>query len=89
MYAFISNLEDFDTPLLIGLPAGIYLLPTLIFFSAFAGARPQFGLSSAYASIFLIITGLLVLVYLLDRPPARQPLRHDHWQGPPAQRVAA
>jgi iron(III) transport system permease protein len=63
MYAFISNLEDFDTPLLIGLPAGIYLLPTLIFFSAFAGARPQFGLSSAYASIFLIITVLLVLVY--------------------------
>ena len=34
MYAIIGNMEDLDVPLLIGLPAGIYLLPTLIFFTS-------------------------------------------------------
>jgi iron(III) transport system permease protein len=63
MYAFLSNLEDFDTPLLIGLQAGVYLLPTLIYFSAFSSARAQYGLASAYASIFLVITVILVFVY--------------------------
>src|SRR5437870_2663600 len=35
MYSFLGNLEDFETPLLIGLPAGVYVLPTLIFFTAY------------------------------------------------------
>lgn len=63
MYSFLGNLEDFETPLLIGLPAGIYVLPTLIFFTAYGASGAQHGLASAYTSIFIVITVVLVLVY--------------------------
>lgn len=61
MYAFLGNLDDFETPLLIGLPAGVYLLPTLIYFTAYQS--PQHGLAAAYTSLFLIITLVMVVVY--------------------------
>jgi iron(III) transport system permease protein len=61
MYAFIGNLDDLDTPLLIGVPAGIFLLPTLIWFTA--SQNSEWGLSSAYTTIFLIITVLMVIIY--------------------------
>ncbi len=61
MYAFLGNLDDFETPLLIGLQAGIYLLPTLIYFTAYVS--PSYGLASAYSSIFIIFTVIMVWVY--------------------------
>jgi iron(III) transport system permease protein len=61
MYAFIGNLDDLDTPLLIGVPAGIFLLPTLIWFTA--SQNSEWGLSSAYTTIFLVITVLMVIIY--------------------------
>src|SRR6266536_1153808 len=50
-----------ETPLLIGVPAGVFLLPTLIYFTA--SERAQWGLSSAYTTIFLLITVAMVLIY--------------------------
>jgi iron(III) transport system permease protein len=61
MYSFLGNLEDFDTPLFIGLQAGIYLLPTLIYFTAYV--NPSYGVASAYSSIFIILTVLMVWIY--------------------------
>lgn len=61
MYAFLGNLDDFEVPLLIGLQAGIYLLPTLIYFTAYI--TPSYGLASAYASIFIIFTLVMVWIY--------------------------
>jgi iron(III) transport system permease protein len=61
MYAFLGNLDDFETPLLIGLQAGIYLLPTLIYFTAYVS--PSYGLASAYSSIFIIFTIVMVWIY--------------------------
>lgn len=61
MYSFIGTLDDFETPLLIGLPAKIYLLPTVIYFTAYLS--PSWGLAAAYATIFLIISVILVVVY--------------------------
>lgn len=61
MYAFIGNLDDFETPLLIGLPAGIYVLPTLIYFMAFE--QSAWGLAAAYTTIFLLITVTMVIIY--------------------------
>ena len=61
MYALIGNLDDLETPLLIGVPAGVFLLPTLIYFTA--SERAQWGLSSAYTTIFLLITVAMVLIY--------------------------
>jgi iron(III) transport system permease protein len=61
MYAFLGNLDDFETPLLIGLQAGIYLLPTLIYFTAYVS--PSYGLATAYSSIFIIFTVIMVWIY--------------------------
>lgn len=61
MYAFIGALDDFETPLLIGLPAGIFLLPTLIYFTA--STANDWGLASAYTTIFLLITVGMVVFY--------------------------
>ncbi len=61
MYSFLSYLDDFDIPLLIGLQAGIFLLPTLIYFTAYV--IPSHGLDSAYSTIFLIFAIVLVWIY--------------------------
>jgi iron(III) transport system permease protein len=62
MYGLISNLDDIDTALLLGVPAGIFLLPALIFFVG-PGINHDWGLSQAYTSLFVVISLLLVLVY--------------------------
>ena len=61
MYAFLGNLDDFEVPLLIGLQAGIYLFPTLIYFTAYI--TPSYGLASAYSSIFILFTLIMVWIY--------------------------
>ncbi len=61
MYSFIGTLDDFETPLLIGLPAQIYLLPTVIYFTAYLSSA--WGLAAAYATIFLIISVVMVVIY--------------------------
>jgi iron(III) transport system permease protein len=60
-YALMGNLDDLDTPLLLGVPAGVFLLPTLIWFTSSQNA--EWGLSSAYTVLFLVITVILVVVY--------------------------
>jgi iron(III) transport system permease protein len=60
-YALIGNLDDLETPLLIGLPAGIFLLPTLIYFTA--SEQAQWGLSAAYTTIFMLFTVAMVVIY--------------------------
>ena len=61
MYAFLGNLDDFEVPLLIGLQAGIFLLPTLIYFTAYVS--PSYGLAAAYSSLFIIFTVVMVWIY--------------------------
>lgn len=61
IYAFVSNLQDFDTPLVLGLPAGIFVLPTLIYFNAYTSATPNFGIASAYACLFIVV--MIILSY--------------------------
>jgi iron(III) transport system permease protein len=61
MYSFIGTLDDFETPLLIGLPAQIYLLPTVIYFTAYLSSA--WGLAAAYATIFLLISVVMVVIY--------------------------
>jgi iron(III) transport system permease protein len=63
IYAFLGNLEDFDTPLLLGLPAGVYILPTLIYFEAYLRPGSGWGLASAYSSIFLVLMVVLIAFY--------------------------
>jgi iron(III) transport system permease protein len=63
IYAFVGNLQDFDTPLVLGLPAGIFVLPTLIYFTAYSSPVPNWGAAAAYASLFLVVMFFLSAVY--------------------------
>ncbi len=61
MYTFMSAFDDFEIPLLIGLQAGIFVLPTLIYFTAYINRND--GLASAYSSVFIIVALILVWIY--------------------------
>jgi iron(III) transport system permease protein len=63
IYSFMSSLDSFEVPAIVGLPARIFVLSTLIFFTARQAAPIDYGLSAAYASLFLIITVVLVYIY--------------------------
>lgn len=63
IYAFLGNLEDFDTPLLLGLPANVFILPTLIYFTAYVSPASSWGVASAYTSIFLLLMVALIIFY--------------------------
>ena len=63
IYAFVGNLQDFDTPLVLGLPAGIFVLPTLIYFTAYSSPVPNWGAAAGYASLFLVLMFILSAVY--------------------------
>jgi iron(III) transport system permease protein len=65
IFAFLSNMEDFDTPLLLGLPANVFILPTLIYFTAYVSPTSSWGLASAYTSIFLILMIALIVYYYM------------------------
>ncbi|MBI2985199.1 MAG: iron ABC transporter permease [Deltaproteobacteria bacterium] len=63
IYSFMSSLDSFEVPLVVGLPARVFVLSTMIFFTARQAAPIDYGLSAAYASLSLIITVLLVYIY--------------------------
>jgi iron(III) transport system permease protein len=61
MYAFVANLDSVEIPLLIGIPAGIFLLPTLIWFTA--AQSGNYTLSAAYTTLFILVTLVMVVIY--------------------------
>lgn len=61
IYALVSTLDSFEAALAAGVPVGIYVLSTLIYFFAYRGSPPNYGLASAYAVVFML--GMLVLVF--------------------------
>ena len=63
LYKFAGDLNDMDIPLLLGLQPKIYVLPTLIFFSAFYGTPVQWGLATALSSPFILIAVGLTYLY--------------------------
>ena len=69
IYSFVGNLQDFDTPLVLGLPGGVFILPTYIYFVAYSSSTPGWGLASAYASLFIVM--MIVFTYLYFRVAIR------------------
>lgn len=65
MYSFMNNLESLEIPIVLGVPSGIHVFSTYIFFTAQRFSPPQYGLSAALGATFLIVS--LVLVYLYRR----------------------
>jgi iron(III) transport system permease protein len=63
MYSFMTHLEALEIPIVIGFPAGIYVFPTYIYFTAQRFMPPQYGLSAALGASFLLVSILLVWGY--------------------------
>ncbi|MGH7846638.1 MAG: ABC transporter permease [Candidatus Binatia bacterium] len=63
MYSFMSSLESLEIPMIIGFPAGIYVLSTYIYYAAHRFAPPQYGLSAALGTLFLVVCVILVYGY--------------------------
>jgi iron(III) transport system permease protein len=65
IYQFVTVIESFDIPLVIGLRGGITVLSTQIYLQAEpAAGLPSYGLSSAY-SIILLVLALGPLLFVL------------------------
>ncbi|GGA66521.1 iron ABC transporter permease [Pseudoclavibacter endophyticus] len=81
----VVSLEAFDVPVVLGVPADIYVLPTEVFRYLNDAARPAYGHASAVSIILLGI--LLVLVWLERRVRGRRSFttvsgkgaRHSVW----------
>lgn len=69
LLTFILAFESFETPAMIGLPAGIDVFMSQIYQSVVWALPPSYGLGTAYASIILIIT--LTAVYLYRKSISR------------------
>jgi iron(III) transport system permease protein len=64
IYSFVSHLESFEAPLTVGLAAGIFVLSTLIYFTARYHFPVDYGLSAAYAVFFMVIMTVLSYFYV-------------------------
>ncbi len=62
IFIFISNLESFDAPVLIGMPQHINLLTTDIYVGMTA-IPPDLNRSSAFACVMIAAMGVLLLLY--------------------------
>ncbi len=65
IYIFIGSLESFEVPAVVGIPAGIFVFSTKIFFVSQAESPPNFGLANAFAVTFVSIS--VVLLYWYSR----------------------
>ena len=70
LLTFILAFESFETPAMIGLPAGIDVFMSQIYQSVVWAIPPSYGLGTAYASIILIIT--MTAVFLYRKATSRQ-----------------
>jgi iron(III) transport system permease protein len=63
MYSFITSMESFEAALAVGLPGGIFVLSTLIYFTTRVQPPPDYGLGAVFGVIFMVIMILLLVVY--------------------------
>jgi iron(III) transport system permease protein len=63
MLCFMSVMESFEIPGIIGLPANVYVFSTRIYFAADLDSPPDIGLASAFAVTFLLISLILLWLY--------------------------
>ncbi|MGH7928346.1 MAG: ABC transporter permease, partial [Candidatus Binatia bacterium] len=61
LYSFISSMESFEAPLLVGLPGNIYVYSTMIYFST--RLMPSHGLAAAFAMSYCLLAVFFVIIY--------------------------
>jgi iron(III) transport system permease protein len=63
MYSFITSMESFEAALAVGLPGGVFVLSTLIYFTTRFQPPPDYGLGAVFGVIFMVIMLLLLFAY--------------------------
>ena len=63
MYSFISSMESFEAPLAVGLPGGIFVLSTLIYFTTRLQAPLDYGLGAVFGVSYMFLMVFLLLGY--------------------------
>jgi iron(III) transport system permease protein len=63
MLTIIRAVESFETPALVGLPAGIEVLTTKIYLEIRGGFLPRYGAASAYCVILIALVASLLFLY--------------------------
>ncbi|MBI2185395.1 MAG: iron ABC transporter permease [Thaumarchaeota archaeon] len=61
---FVSALRAFETPTLMGIPAGVYVFVSRIYSAIELSVPPDTGLATAYASLLLALTMIGVGLYI-------------------------
>jgi iron(III) transport system permease protein len=63
IYSFISSMESFEGPLAIGLPGGIFVLSTLIYFTTRLQAPLEYGLGAVFGVLYMVLMLVLLVLY--------------------------
>jgi iron(III) transport system permease protein len=63
IYSFISSMDSFEAPLAIGLPAGIFLLSTLIYFTTRLQTPTDYGLGATFGVFYMVLMIGLLIIY--------------------------
>ena len=63
IFNFMSSLESLEIPMIVGLPAKIYVFSSYVYFSTQKSLPPDYGLAAALGVVFLVVSTGLVLIY--------------------------
>jgi iron(III) transport system permease protein len=63
MLTFVRSLEAFEIPALVGIPAGVEVFTTKIYFQIRQGFLPRYGQASAYSVILILLVVLSLVPY--------------------------
>lgn len=70
IYSFISSMESFEGPLAVGLPGGIFVLSTVIYFTTRLQAPLDYGLGAVFGVVYMVLMLFLLVGY-------RRAVRHS------------
>ena len=63
LLVIVRSIESFEVPALVGLPGGVNVLTTNIYLDMKQHVPPDFGYSSAFSIVLLLIAGVLLYFY--------------------------
>lgn len=63
IFEFVVTMESFEAPLAVGLPAGIFVFSTLIYFVVHLQVPVNYGLGSVFGITYMVILLLMLVAY--------------------------
>ena len=65
IYFLVRTIETFETPAMLGLPRGIFVFSTAIYYATrgSVGGLPDYGVASTYSMVLMLIAGVLIYFY--------------------------